>query len=553
MADRYLLETSGVDGYLLEDSSGVVLLEQQAAGRHLLHMLAPSIAAAFALYAGPEPHVISRVDVAQQTVGPRIGQPLLRMPNPRAPTVEVEQDTAQRHYQLYQQAAVTVTAGGMPLPLMATSSPRLEAEQYEARTKTAGHFHLLQSQNTVGQPFALNFKPALRLEPDPYEVRSAPPTIHRFRPGYQTVGNFLNSALAYKASLQVEAEQDTARHPIPSYPAATQATVAGQSLPMLATSSLRLEPEQFEVRTPAPTLHVFRTGFQTVAQPFAGNFKPATRVESESYEVRSAPPYLHLFRTGFQTVGQPLLMLCSPRATRIAETEFSVARGTQKYPSSRALTGGMPLPLLAYRAPRQHSLYDGAQFAGAYTDWEAYQQAFNPPPVIPQYNPLFLMQRKPMAWKHHEPIIFGGALPDWEKIGTASPDVATQSYDFQFLMGVYEVPDFNGPEWQEQVRYYTNHGRLMQAFRQYSTGASFTSMQFDAAALGAAKFCVEPEVWLGEPTDPVIPWVGDPAASGLWGAAPAGAGAWAPTSPDSGTWDTTSTPANPWDTQQKAC
>ncbi len=31
MADRYLIETSAVDGYLLEDGTGVLILEQQAA------------------------------------------------------------------------------------------------------------------------------------------------------------------------------------------------------------------------------------------------------------------------------------------------------------------------------------------------------------------------------------------------------------------------------------------------------------------------------------------------------------------------------------------
>lgn len=30
MADRYLLESSAIDGYLLEDGSGVLLLESQA-------------------------------------------------------------------------------------------------------------------------------------------------------------------------------------------------------------------------------------------------------------------------------------------------------------------------------------------------------------------------------------------------------------------------------------------------------------------------------------------------------------------------------------------
>lgn len=30
MADRYLIETSATDGYLLEDGSGVLLLEQDA-------------------------------------------------------------------------------------------------------------------------------------------------------------------------------------------------------------------------------------------------------------------------------------------------------------------------------------------------------------------------------------------------------------------------------------------------------------------------------------------------------------------------------------------
>lgn len=32
MADRYLLESSGVDGYQLEDASGVLLLEGAAGG-----------------------------------------------------------------------------------------------------------------------------------------------------------------------------------------------------------------------------------------------------------------------------------------------------------------------------------------------------------------------------------------------------------------------------------------------------------------------------------------------------------------------------------------
>jgi len=31
MADRYLIETSAIDGYQLEDGSGVLLLEQQPA------------------------------------------------------------------------------------------------------------------------------------------------------------------------------------------------------------------------------------------------------------------------------------------------------------------------------------------------------------------------------------------------------------------------------------------------------------------------------------------------------------------------------------------
>ena len=30
MADRYLVETSAVDGYLLEDGTGILILEQQA-------------------------------------------------------------------------------------------------------------------------------------------------------------------------------------------------------------------------------------------------------------------------------------------------------------------------------------------------------------------------------------------------------------------------------------------------------------------------------------------------------------------------------------------
>ena len=40
MADRYLLESSATDGYLLEDGSGVLLLEDAVAANVLL-LLAP--------------------------------------------------------------------------------------------------------------------------------------------------------------------------------------------------------------------------------------------------------------------------------------------------------------------------------------------------------------------------------------------------------------------------------------------------------------------------------------------------------------------------------
>lgn len=46
MADRYLIETSAVDGYLMEDGLGVLILEQQAgadapAPTHTVHHLGP--------------------------------------------------------------------------------------------------------------------------------------------------------------------------------------------------------------------------------------------------------------------------------------------------------------------------------------------------------------------------------------------------------------------------------------------------------------------------------------------------------------------------------
>ena len=40
MADRYLIETSLVDGYLIEDGTGVLLLDVAAAGRIMSSLVA---------------------------------------------------------------------------------------------------------------------------------------------------------------------------------------------------------------------------------------------------------------------------------------------------------------------------------------------------------------------------------------------------------------------------------------------------------------------------------------------------------------------------------
>lgn len=405
--------------------------------RHLGQMLVPSIAAAFALYAGGEP------DLARRT----------------APT--------------YPSATAAAPANpGMPLPMMLTTSLRLDAVVYEVRTNVTGHFQLLQAQQTVGQPTALRHKPSNRVEAESYAVRT---------------------------------------------------NVTGQFQLLQAQ--------------------------QSVGQPLALFHKPSGRVEAETYEVRSAPPHIHRFRTGFQTVGQPLWLLAHV-SDRIAERDFEV-RSPQlspwhlqpTYPSSG---GGMPLPLMLQRQ-RDHKLYDTSQ----YTVVNAVQLVVGQAPSAPPYQPLDRMLRKAPRWELWEDKL-RGVLSSYSIVKTPTPDVATQSYDFQFLHVTWEVPDLNDPIWHEKVRYHTNHARLMQALRQYGVFTVFNK-QFDATAHGSPKFCVEPEVWADTPADAAPPWTPPPADSGTWTPPSPPVTGWTPPSPDSGVWATPTPPASVWDTQQKFC
>jgi hypothetical protein len=571
--------------------------------RHLALMMTATVAASWALFAGPDVHALSRVEMGQQTQGTRIGQPLVNSQLAFKPSNRVDAET----YEVRTPAQTLPwlnpgyqTVGNWLQSAMAYKpSLKVEAEQDLAR-RTPPQYPISLPPATVGQSLPVLSAGAARYKYELHEDTFKGILSTTLAAG-QVTGPFIgqpliNSALPYRASLQIDAEQDTARHPQPPYPSFQQPLIVGQSLPMLMTTSLRVEAEQqetrlsvtgpsihifrtayqtvggmtlaqlhkpstrveaesYEVRSPAPTVHAFRTGYQTVAGfTLAQLWKASQRLEAEAYEVRSAPPYIHAFRPGFQTVGQPLVnSVLGAKPVLVVEAEAYQVRTPLRAPQIPVSTAvaGQPLPILAYRTPRNHDLFDGPGF----TVVNKVQYACNveqPPSAFSQYDPLSRLYRKPLPWQLIEPTRFEAVLNDTGVVKTPSISITSVVYDFEFGYWTYDVPDLNDDIWKEQVRYHKNHAYAMQAFRQYGS-FTITTKQFDAVAKGSTTFCAEVDSFDPDAATPPATWVDETVADNLWTPPPAPPTGWSPPTSPSGAWTDTTVPDGGWSTTQKTC
>lgn len=135
--------------------------------------------------------------------------------------------------------------------------------------------------------------------------RSDHARLHRYRAGYQTVGQ--------------------------SYRLWPKPAVADQMI------------EADAQRTNQTLLHRYRTGYQTVGQPAWALRWQAPRVEEpEAFEVKSARPTLHLYRQAFQTVGQPTIYW--PRAQQRIDDEVYVVRPPADLYAYRQFTTAVASP-----------------------------------------------------------------------------------------------------------------------------------------------------------------------------------------------------------------
>ena len=226
----------------------------------------------------------------QQVTQPK--QPWLAYTTPRRPTIEAEQDTAQRHTQFYNVAARTTT---VTQPWMAYTTPRkptVEAEQDVAQRRSQFYNPPYQ---TVGQPWiALTTprRPTIEAEQD-----TAQRHTWYYNPPYQTVGQPW-IALTVPRKPVVEAEQDTAQRRTWFYNQQTT-TVSGTVAIQGYTTNVLYEANTGFPRIPPPLQQLLfgrTTPTAPTPQPFyAYKWANPPTVTAEDYSTYRTPANFQLF------------------------------------------------------------------------------------------------------------------------------------------------------------------------------------------------------------------------------------------------------------------
>lgn len=170
--------------------------------------------------------------------------------------------------------------------------------------------------------------------------------------------------------------------------------------------------EEYTAPAASLDLHRYRVGFQTVGQsPWLLGWRSNVPNIDSSYATPSAPPTLHQYRFGFQTVGQPWAMWPVYRTTTSAPDDFRCpaydlfpfrqfapvapvsSQALAMWPLYRAPT----LALEEYRRPAASDLFPFRQFAPSgpvvgqpWFIWPVYSMRIEPEalPVQPRHTDL---------------------------------------------------------------------------------------------------------------------------------------------------------------------
>jgi hypothetical protein len=226
-------------------------------------------------------------------------------------------------------AAVT----GVPTYFYIPPPPYPEAEDGVRVNQTLLHRYR-QSFQTVGQNYRLWPQPVKGDQSIEPEQRVDQTTLHRYRRAFQTVGQ---PWMTWPGpSKRVDAEDYGIPKPVDLTAFRNSQPItatAGQPWYLWAPPIQRIDPEDDARRGDTTLLHRYRTGYQTVGQPWAlVTWKGAVADQTlEPDAQREDHTLLNRFRVGFQTVGQSWQYWIKPQQ-RVDEETYTVPAPADLYP-----------------------------------------------------------------------------------------------------------------------------------------------------------------------------------------------------------------------------
>jgi hypothetical protein len=178
------------------------------------------------------------------------------------------------------------------------------------------------ASTAAGQPWYLWPQTSPRMEAESFEPHRVTPDAHIYRVGFQTVGQ--SWFLWQNTSPRIEPESYTAGRASLYWQWSAPATVTGgQPWYLWPLSGRGAAIEPYESRSAAPDLHRYRTGFQTVGQPYAllGWQSTRQRSETEDYTSRRPDAYWWWATALPQVFGQPYNLLYWQSTRQRSESE----------------------------------------------------------------------------------------------------------------------------------------------------------------------------------------------------------------------------------------
>ena len=254
-----------------------------------------------------------------QTVGQNYR--LIR-PQPAVADQTIPEDAQRVNHALLHRYRTGYQTVGQPFQIWPGPQKRIDAEEYAIPKPVdlTAFRNTAPSVATPGAPWYLWVPPIQRIDPEDDARRSDQTLLHRYRVGYQTVGQSFQ--VWPGPQKRIESEEYTI--PPPSNFALrriTQATaVPGQPWYLWPNAKSDQIPEDDARRSDHTRLHQYRVGYQTVGQSWQYWIKPQQRVDAEEYTV-PGPANLYPFRQIILTAapGQPWWMWPSAKADQTIE------------------------------------------------------------------------------------------------------------------------------------------------------------------------------------------------------------------------------------------